>query len=240
MSLFNGTIARITTRGLFGRRRFLLLLPLPLLLIGLALLARGLGGRPEDWAQPVLVGLGFAAVLPVIALIVGTGVLGSEIDDGTLVHIVAKPLPRREIIVTKLAVAVAVTAVTVAVPMFVAGLIAGSARLGVGLAVGCVVGAFAYSALFLALSLVTRRPVLVGLLYVLIWEGVLGNLLTGTRMLSIQQYVTAVAARVGETELLTGRVSVPLSVVMAAVFTVGGTLLAIDRLRSFSVAGETS
>ena len=29
----------------------------------------------------------------VIALIIGTGVLGSEIDDGTIVHILAKPLP---------------------------------------------------------------------------------------------------------------------------------------------------
>jgi ABC-2 type transport system permease protein len=240
VSLFNPTIARITTRGLFGRRRFLLLLPLPVLLVGLALLARGLGAKPADWAEPVLVGLGFAAVLPVIALIVGTGVLGSEIDDGTLVHVLAKPLPRREIILTKLAVAVAVTAVTVGMPMYLAGLVAGSAQLGIGLAVGSLVGAFAYSALFLVLSLVTRRPVLFGLLYVLIWEGVLGNLLTGTRMLSVQQYVVAVAAKVGDTDLLTGRVSVPVSVVMALVFTVGGTVLAVDRLRSFSIAGETS
>src|SRR5262249_45466134 len=178
--------------------------------------------------------------LPIIALIVGTGVLGSEIDDGTLVHVLAKPLARREIILTKLAVAVTVTAVTVGVPMYLAGLVAGSAQLGVGLAVGSLVGAFAYSALFLLLSLVTRRPVLFGLLYVLIWEGVLGNLLTGTRMLSVQQYVVAVAAKVGDTDLLTGRVSVPVSVVMALVFTVGGTLLAVDRLRSFSIAGETS
>jgi ABC-2 type transport system permease protein len=238
--MINTTVARITTRGLFGRRRFLLLLPLPVLLIGLALLADGFGARPADWAQPVLVGLGFGAVLPVIALIVGTGVLGSEIDDGTLVHVLAKPLPRRDIILTKLTVAVVVTAVTVGVPMFVAGLVAGSARLGVGLAAGCAVGALAYSALFLALSLVTRRPVLVGLLYVLIWEGLLGNLLGGTRILAIQQYASAVAARVGDTDLLTGRVSVPVSVTMVVLFTVGGTLLAIDRLRSFSLAGDTS
>ena len=124
--------------------------------------------------------------------------------------------------------------------MYLAGLVAGSGRLGIGLAVGSLVGAFAYSALFLALSLLTRRPVLLGLLYVLIWEGVLGNLLTGTRMLSVQQYVLAVAAKVGGTDLLTGRVSVPVSLVMAVAFTVGGTVLAIDRLRSFSIAGETS
>jgi ABC-2 type transport system permease protein len=240
MSLFNPTIARITTRGLFGRRRFLLLLPLPLLLVGLALLADGLGAKPGDWAQPVLVGLGFATVLPVIALIVGTGVLGSEIDDGTLIHVLAKPLPRREIILTKLVVAVAVTALTTGVPMFIAGTLAESTRLGFGLAVGCLIGAFAYSALFLALSLLTRRPVLLGLMYVLIWEGVLGNLLSGSRILSIQQYVIAVADRIAATSLLHGAVSIPVSVVMALVFTIGGTLLAVDRLRSFSVAGETS
>src|SRR6188768_2035278 len=108
------TIARITARALLGRRRFFLLLPLPILLIGLPILAEALGADPEHWGQPVIVGLGLAVVLPVVALVVGTGVLGSEIDDGTLAHILAKPLPRYEIIFSKLVVAVAVTTVTVA------------------------------------------------------------------------------------------------------------------------------
>ncbi|HET6212461.1 MAG TPA: ABC transporter permease [Micromonosporaceae bacterium] len=234
------TIARITARGLFGRRRFLLLLPLPLLVVGLAFLADGLGATPEEWAPHVLVGLGLAVVLPVLALIIGTGVLGSEIDDGTVLHILAKPLPRREIILAKLAVAAVVTALTVGVPMFFAGLVAGSVRLGIGLAVGCAFGALAYSAFFLALSLLTRRPVLVGLVYVLLWEGILGNLLSGTRLLSIEQYVVAIADRVSGSDLLRGTLSVPLALSMTIVFTVCGTVLAIDRLRSFSVAGETS
>jgi ABC-2 type transport system permease protein len=230
----------ITARGLFGRRRFLLLLPLPLLLVGLAVLADGLGATPEDWVEAVVLGLGFAVVLPVMALIIGTGVLGSEIDDGTLVHILAKPVPRREIILSKLVVAVGVTALTVGVPMLATGLIAGSTKLGLGLVAGSALGALAYSALFLALSLVTRRPVLLGLLYVLIWEGLLGNILSGSRVLSVQQYVVATADAVSGTDLLQGTVSTPVSLVMAVVFAVGGTLLAIDRLRSFSVAGETS
>ncbi len=90
----NLTIIRITARALFGRRRFFLLLPVPLLVIGIALLARQLGASVNDWGRPVIVALGFAVVLPVIALVVGTGVLGSEIDDGTIAHILAKPLPR--------------------------------------------------------------------------------------------------------------------------------------------------
>ncbi|MFI1194372.1 ABC transporter permease subunit [Micromonospora sp. NPDC020750] len=234
------TVSWITLRGLFGRRRFLLLLPLPAVLVLLAVLSRSLGVDPGEWGPPVLVGLGLAVVLPVVALIVGTGVLGAEIDDGTVVHILTKPLPRWQIVLPKLAVAACVTAVTVAVPLCVAGVLADSVRLGLALAAASAVGALAYSALFLALSLLTRRPVLLGLVYVLIWEGLLGSVVSGTRVLSIQQYVIALADRIAPTELLQGDVSVPVAAVMSALISVGFTVLAIDRLRSFSVAGETS
>ena len=60
----NGTVAWITTRALLGRRRFLMLFPLPLLLVGLAVLCRVVGVDPNHWAEPVLRGLGFAVVLP--------------------------------------------------------------------------------------------------------------------------------------------------------------------------------
>ncbi|MER5333442.1 ABC transporter permease [Micromonospora sp. NPDC002717] len=234
------TVSWITARGLFGRRRFLLLVPLPAVLVLLAVLSRSLGVDPGEWGPPVLVGLGLAVVLPVVALIVGTGVLGAEIDDGTVVHILTKPLPRWQIVLPKLAVATGVTAVTVAVPLYVAGVLAHSVRLGLALAAAAAVGALAYSALFLALSLLTRRPVLLGLVYVLIWEGLLGNVVTGTQVLSIQQYVIALADRLAPTGLLEASVSVPVVAVMTALISVGFTVLAIDRLRSFSVAGETS
>jgi ABC-2 type transport system permease protein len=238
--MINSTVVRLTWRGLFGRRRVLLLLPLPALVVGLALLAEALAASPTEWGQPVLVGLGFAVVLPVMALVIGASVLGSEIDDGTLVHVLAKPLPRREIVLAKLLVAVVVTTLTVGAGMVLAGLIASPGRLALGLLAGVTVGALAYCALFLALSLLTRRPVLIGLVYILVWEGLLGNLVDGTRVLSIQQYAVTVADRVGDTALVTGTVSLPVSVTMAAIIAVTATLLAVDRLRSFTVAGETS
>ncbi len=234
------TVSWITARGLLGRRRFLLLFPLPVLLVLLAVLSRALGVDPSDWGPSVLVGLGLAVVLPVIALIVGTGVLGAEIDDGTVVHILTKPLPRWQIVLPKLAVAAGVTAVTVAVPLYVAGVLASSVRVGLALAAAASIGALAYCAFFLALSLVTRRPVLLGLVYVLIWEGLLGNFVSGTKVLSIQQYVIALADRFAPTELLATDVSVPVAAVMSTLIAVGFTALAVDRLRSFSVAGETS
>ncbi|MEV4843118.1 ABC transporter permease subunit [Micromonospora matsumotoense] len=234
------TVSWITARGLFGRRRFLMLLPLPAVLVLLAVLCRSLGVDPGEWAPPVLVGLGLAVVLPVVALIIGTGVLGAEIDDGTVVHILTKPLPRWQIVLPKLMVAAGVSAATVAVPLYVAGVLADSARLGLALAAAAALGALAYSALFLALSLVTRRPVLLGLVYVLIWEGLLGNFVSGTKVLSIQQWVIALTDRMAPTALLSTTVSVPVAVVLTALVSVGFTVLAIDRLRSFSVAGETS
>ena len=81
---------------------------------------------------------------------------------------------------------------------------------------------------------------LLGLLYALIWEGVLGNLLAGSRVLSIQQYAVAIAASITPSSVLHPRLSLPIAVAMSAAFAVGGTLLAVDRLRSFRLTGETS
>lgn len=234
------TVSWLTARGLFGRRRFLVLLPLPVMLIALAAVARSAGFNPLFWGEAVLVGLGLVVVLPVMALVVGTSALSSEIEDGTVVHLLTKPLPRWQIVLAKLAVAGGVTVLVAALPLFIAGVLADSVRLGLALAAASALGALAYSALFLAMSLLTRRPVLLGLVYVLIWEGLATTILPATRVLSIQQYVIAITDRLAPTDLLEGSVSVALSVVMALVITIGFTALAVQRLHSFSMTGETS
>jgi ABC-2 type transport system permease protein len=233
----NGTIIRMTARGLLSQRRAWLLLPMPLVLVGLTVIGRASGVGARDWI-PVVAGFGFSIILPLTALIVGTAVLGAEIDDGTITHILTKPLPRYEIILSKLLVATVVTMLSVGLPMAVA--VPDSVRLGVGLAVGALIASLAYSALFIALSLVVRRAVPVGLLYVLVWEGTLGNALEGTQMFSVQQCAKTVAAAIADYSDLAAKVSTPLAATMIGVLAVAGTALAIDRLRSFSLAGETS
>ncbi len=180
---FNTTVARITLRGLLGRRRSLLLLPLPVLLVVLAFSIRG-SGEVEKWTAAIVGELGVGVILPLVALILATSVLGSEIDDGSVIQLLSKPLPRSDIILSKLVAAIAVTVAFTAVPVFLAGLIATGqvGGLTLGFTVGSLVGAVVYCALFVALSLLTRRAVAVGLVYVLLWEGLLADLLTGTRV----------------------------------------------------------
>jgi ABC-2 type transport system permease protein len=236
----NLTIASLTARALLGRRRVWLLLPIPALLIGLTLIGRYSGKPVADWGPVVFGQLGFAALLPLTALIIGGSVLGLEIEDGTITHLLTKPLPSKEIILAKLAVAGAVSVAAIAIPLTVAGAIAGSASQAAGLGLGAALGAIAYTAVFLALSLTTRRPVAVGLVYIILWENLLTRFIDGTRVLSIREYAASLAEGIGSSGWLSSHLAWLTAVIMGAVVTIAATVTATARLRSFSLAGETS
>ena len=236
----NLTIIGITVRALLGRRRVLLLLPMPLVLIGLTLIGVSADVPDNAWGPTVFGNLGLSVILPLTALIVGSSVLGLEIDDGTITHLLTKPLPRSEIVLSKLAVAWVVTTVATGVPLVIAALIAGSATLAVGLVLAAALGALAYSALFLALSVLTKRPVAVGLVYIMLWENVLVSFVDGARVFSVREHATTLADTIGNTPLLDSHVSLTTSLVMSVLFIVVGTVGATQRLRSFALTGEAN
>ncbi len=125
-------------------------------------------------------------LLPLTALIIGTSVLGAEVDDGSIVHLLATPVSRTSVILTKFAVASVLTMVFTAIPELIAGLIAPTgSKLAIALLVGAIAGSVIYSAIFVMASALTSRAIAVGLLYVLIWEGLLSNLIGGARILSV-------------------------------------------------------
>ena len=156
-------LIEVTLRGLLGRRRTLLLVLLAGLPVLIALLIRISGGRPD--ADRVLDTLVVRTVMPLVALIVGTAAIGSEIEDGTAALVVP---------------AVVLTG-------FLIGDRTDPMTATVGFAVACFVGGSAYAVAFMALSVFTSRALLLGLAYTLIWEGVLSGLLEGTKFLSIRQ-----------------------------------------------------
>jgi ABC-2 type transport system permease protein len=180
-------------------------------------------------------------LLPLTALIIGTGVLGAEIDDGSVVHLLATPVRRLDVIITKFAVAAGLTALFAAVPELIAGLLApNSGRLAVALFVGALVGSVIYSAVFVLASVLTTRAIAFGLLYVAIWEGVLSNLVGGVRILSIAHYGLGVANAIDPDQNLQAGLGLSTSLILGIVITVGGLYLATRRLETFSLIGDRS
>ena len=237
--MFNPTVASLTVRATLGRRRaFLFAIP-AVVLIALTLAVRATHPAGTTWAAQVLGDFGFSVLLPLTALILGTGVLGAEIDDGSAIHLLATPVSRSSIVVTKAAVAAVLTMLFAAVPELIAGLLApDSGRLAVALFVGALAGSVIYTAAFVLASVVTTRAIAVGLLYVLIWEGLLGNFVGGARILSIAHYSLGIANAIYPDKDLNAGLGLSTSLVLGAVVTVGALVLASRRLSSFAITGE--
>lgn len=196
MTVFRA-LASVTLRALLGRRRTLLMLLLAGMPVLLGLLVRANDGDVRALGA-TLDGFVVRIVLPLIALVFGTAALGAELDDGTAVHILTKPIDRWMIIATKVLVAGTLTA-AMAVPSTVLGglLMGGSAPGTVGVtfafALAVLIGSYVYVAIFLVLSVATSRGLILGLAYALIWEGLLGGLLPGTQVLSVREYIGGIA-----------------------------------------------
>lgn len=238
----NSTVARLATQALLGRRRFLLLLVIPLVLIALAIVVRALAGEGEGY-EGIVSGIGLTLVVPLVALLATTSVLGPEVDDGSIVYLLAKPVNRYTVGVSKYVVALLATWVFACVPLFVTGVILDSSDPGLSLAwmVGSMVAAAAYSALFLAMASITRHAVVIGLLFVFLWEGLLGGLLTGVKWISIGAWGRAVADSVSDAVSLfrVESTGLPYALVATALVVAAGLWFTGDRLRSFSMRGET-
>jgi ABC-2 type transport system permease protein len=193
------TIGRVTVRSLLGRRRTILMVLLAGAPVLLGVLVRlGNGTRPQA-LQGSLDGLIVSSVLPLVALVFGSAALGSELDDGTGVHLLTKPIPRGAIVVPKLVVAGGLTALLVVPSTLIAGVLiggTGSTQIGltVAFAAAILVGSFVYSAIFIGLGAATSRGLIIGLAYSLLWEGLLSGALKGTQLFSVREYVRGMAA----------------------------------------------
>ena len=238
--IFNPTVASITVRAALGRRRAVLYAIPPLILVGLAAILRIGHSSDPTWPSQILGTFGFSVVLPLTALIIGTSVLGAEVDDGSVVHLLATPVPRRDIVTTKFIIATVVTMLFAALPELLAGLIATGPRLALGLFAGALVAAVVYNALFVCLSTATSRALVAGLAYVVIWEGVLANVVGGARILSVSHYGLAVATSIAPGHALKPGVGLATACVLGAIVTAVTLALAVRKLGSFTLRGETA
>lgn len=236
----NPVVAGITYRAMLGRKRIWLLVLLPLALIAMAALLRVIDGPDEHTAVILMRTFAIGTMLPLLGLIAGTGVIAPEIEDGTIIHLLAKPISRPVIAVTKFAVAASLLIVFAAVPTFVAAYLLTGQESGVayGFTLGAVFGGVAYAAVFLLLGVVTRHAVTVGVIYALVWEGVVGGYVPGARKLSIQQWAQSVADHFSTSPFFFTDVTLGFAIPAMVVVTVGALLWAGHRLRGLSLTGD--
>jgi ABC-2 type transport system permease protein len=174
-------------------------------LLGVAAIALGLAiglGHPTDRASAawsLVDGYGLSILVPVVSLVFATAALGDLAEDGTLVYLWLRPIPRWQ-----LAFAAFAASVTVVIPVAVLPLIIGAAasgggaRLVAGAALGSLLATIAYSAVFCGLGLRVRRALAWGLVYLLIWEQAVARVSHGAARGSLYVNTRSVAAHVAQ------------------------------------------
>ena len=240
-----GTLASLTLRGLLNRRRTLLLILLSLLIVVVAALSRlaeSSEAEARQFTTVLLADFGLGVLLPLVAVIVGTAAIGSELEDGTIIYLLAKPIPRILIVLVKLLVAWVLVVALVAPAILVAGIVAssGDAELGVAYALASIVGALEYTAVFLALSIVTSRALVIGLAYVVIWEGVVAGLFVGTRVFSVRQHALAVADAFAGEGAVPAELATSTGLLVAIAVAVLAFVFSVRRLERVELRGETA
>jgi ABC-2 type transport system permease protein len=202
------TVFRLMIDRLIRGRRLLVLGVLFSMPAAIALLQRVYvdDGPPVGTIEEALVLLLIPqAMLPLTALVFASGLLQDEVEEQTLTYLLIRPIPRWLIYVAKLAGVVLVTAALTAVftsltlaviwwdrPGFWPDVIPIRAAQLSGL---FALGALTYGSLFGCLSLIFRRVLVVGIGYVIVFEGVLANIDFVVRKATIMYHLRVLAAR---------------------------------------------
>lgn len=236
----NGTVLSLTFRGMLGRRRSLLLFALPIVMLALSLAIRLIISDDPDAAVSLLHRFALGTLLPLVALIAGTGVIAPEIDDGEIVYLLAKPVSRWSIVVSKLVAAILLTIAFTTIPTLIAGAILTGDLIDPipGFAAGTIVGAVAYCSLFVLLGVVSRHAAVFGLLYALVWESLVGGYVPGARAVSVQDWAYSLTYVLSSDLETKPEVGAAVALPLLAAVTVVAAVVAVQRLRSLSLAGE--
>lgn len=131
-----------------------------------AVLRVAAGGSPRE-----LVDFEITLVMPLLAMLFGSGGLREEVEDQTLTYAFVRPFDRGRVFVARTLAAATVVCLPVLLGIAIATVDPLDAARDLAIAV---LGAAAYTSVFSVLGLVLRRPTLVGL-GVLAWEQVVGG-----------------------------------------------------------------
>ena len=191
-------VYRLTLRSLFSGRRILALALLALVpVIAAAVFAAGGDVEPELFWARLVQRLAIPTITAFIAIVIGASAIADEREDGTILYLASTPLSRLTLVVTKIAAAWTATLVLVVPATLASGAIAlggdADASQLVWPLIGIVLAALCYCAVAAWLSMVVRRAVVIGVLYILLWEGSIATFAASADRFSIAAYGRAIA-----------------------------------------------
>ena len=133
-------------------------------------------------------------LLPIVVLLPATAAFGDELEDGTLPWLLMKPVSRVRLVLGKYMAVMLVTIPALVLGLAVTTLIASRApgaddvsRLLLAMAGAAAMAAALLGAVFLLVSLIIPRALLVGMIYIFAWESLLGRFLPGVRAVSSRE-----------------------------------------------------
>ena len=206
------------------RARVVMLGVLGLLGVVIAIPLRG-ADDPLDAASHFIDGFGLTLVLPITTLVFASAALGDFIDDSTMVYLWMRPVRRSSLALAAATATVTVVLPLVVIPLGVSAIVSGAGSdLVVGTVLAAVVGVIAYTGLFVTLGVRVKRPLLWGLLYILVWENFVARLGESASRLAISSYTRSILSSITDFELrladkpAAACVIVPLAVTAAALW----------------------
>ena len=186
-------------------------------------------------------GFGLVILVPIVSLVFGSSVLGEAREDGTLVYLWLRPMNRGPVVLGAAAAAVTAALPLTVIPTVVGGWlaadrVAGSSDLLVGALVAAALGTAAYSSVFVLVGLLLKKPIIWGIGYVLLWEGLAVGLGDFAARLSLRGYSRSLLVRMAEADLDFDAHTTTTAVAVLAAVAVVGLVLATIRLNRLEVA----
>lgn len=235
-----GSVYLLTLRQLFGRWRLLIMTALAAMPVSVAVLTLHSRSAPTvaEFETVVFSTMLAGSIAPLVVLAIATAAFANEIEDKTLANLTLAPIPRWKIAVPKLLAAVTIAGPFMAVSAFATGHVAflGDPTATLAVTVSALVGVVMYASAFVWLGLVTTQAIGVGLLYIVLWEGLFSGYVSGVRFFSIRHYAIALmhgldARRFAAAE----HVGLGVAIAASAIVFGGFLWLTIRRLRRMDV-----
>jgi ABC-2 type transport system permease protein len=234
----NRTIMWVTFRQLFTRQRFITAVVVSLIPFIIAFSQKAFhGGEYNMQMGRFLIEMYkefvIGTLLPLVAVVFGSSAFGTEMTEGTIVYTLVKPEPRWRVVLSKFVVAVLATVLVMVPAVVLPWTLVDKAEFPLSVPTvilgGATIGALLYSALFIALSIMSKRALVMGLVYIIVIEFTLSRQAAGVKSFSVRELVLSATSKIGEGNRWFG----PADVTLETFYTMGTICLVGSLLYSW-------